>query len=246
MSRYQRQGRYGGSGGYGGFPNNPLQMPLSENQRRLIIGGVALLLVLVLLTNPLERTFGRVLGLILGFTIHEWAHAYTAMRLGDRTAFFQGRVSFNPLVHLDPIGTIFAVLVGFGWAKPVPTNPRAFYPNERQGVMIVALAGPVSNLFISVVIGLVLRFFFIIVPFYEYPVTEFVYTVIGWAIILNLTLFLFNFIPLAPLDGWKIMLGLLPPDQANEMAKHEQVSMLILMLLLILGTMPGLNLIGQL
>ena len=93
-----------------------------------------------------EVLIGRVIGLVIGFTLHEWAHAWTAYRLGDNTAYYQGRLTLSPRVHIEPMGIILALIAGFGWARPVPVNPRAFYPHEKRGLVIVSLAGPLMNL----------------------------------------------------------------------------------------------------
>jgi len=105
----------------------------------------------------IETLLGRVIGIVLGFALHEWAHAYTAYRLGDNTAYNQGRLTVDPRAHIDPLGLMLAFVVGFGWAKPVPVNPRAFYPNEKRGLMIVSLAGPLMNLAIAVLFGVLIH-----------------------------------------------------------------------------------------
>jgi Zn-dependent protease len=97
----------------------------------------------------IEVLLGRVIGLVLGFTLHEWAHAWTAYRLGDQTAYYRGRLTLDPRAHIEPLGIILALVAGFGWAKPVPVNPAAFYPNEKRGLVMVSLAGPVMNLLIA-------------------------------------------------------------------------------------------------
>ncbi|NDJ75491.1 MAG: site-2 protease family protein [Chloroflexi bacterium] len=175
---------------------------------------------------------GRVIGLVVGFTIHEWAHAWSAYRLGDNTAYYQGRLTFDPRAHLEPIGIFLALFAGFGWAKPVPVNPAAFYPNEKRGLVIVSIAGPLTNLLLAIAVGVVLR-----VLLAGDVVGDFVYTLVGTIVLFNLVLFLFNLIPLAPLDGYKIAVGLLPREQSAAMSRYERETTLILMLLVILGAM---------
>ena len=104
-----------------------------------------------------EVLIGRVIGLVIGFTLHEWAHAWTAYRLGDNTAYYQGRLTLSPRAHIEPMGIILALIAGFGWARPVPVNPRAFYPNEKRGLVIVSLAGPLMNLFFALAVGVLIR-----------------------------------------------------------------------------------------
>jgi Zn-dependent protease len=184
---------------------------------------------------------GRAIALIIGFTIHEFAHAWVAYRLGDTTPLFQKRLTLDPRAHLDPLGTILALLFGFGWARPVPVNVNAFYPNEKRGLMIVALAGPVSNMILATLFAIVFRILAGV------GIGGFLLNVVAVIIFFNLVLALFNLIPLSPLDGWKIMLGLVSYEQAASLHRHEQESTFILIFLLILGNIPFMpDLIGEL
>jgi Zn-dependent protease len=202
----------------------------------------------------IEVLLGRVIGLVLGFTLHEWAHAWSAYRLGDNTAYYQGRLSLNPRVHIEPIGIILALIAGFGWAKPVPVNPRSLYPDEKRGLVLVSLAGPVMNLLIAFVFSLVIRLM-TTVELLEARVglltsgklvdvgqgssgfVTAIYQVLGTIVIFNLVLFLFNLIPLAPLDGYKIAVGTLPPEYANSLIRYERETTFALMLLILMGAM---------
>ncbi|MBP8973273.1 MAG: site-2 protease family protein [Anaerolineae bacterium] len=204
-----------------------------------------------------EVLIGRVIGLVIGFTLHEWAHAWTAYRLGDNTAYYQGRLTLNPRAHIEPIGIILALIAGFGWAKPVPVNSRAFYPNEKRGLVIVSLAGPLMNLFIALGVGVLIRLLTagglfegearILVGSGEIiqkgvgaaGALTFVYNVLGTVVLFNLVLCLFNLIPLAPLDGYKIAVGTLPPQQAGALIRYERETTLALMLLILLGAMSS-------
>ncbi|NLX09347.1 MAG: site-2 protease family protein [Chloroflexi bacterium] len=178
----------------------------------------------------IEVLLGRVIGLVIGFTLHEWAHAWSAYRLGDYTAYHQGRLTLDPRAHIDPMGIFLALIAGFGWAKPVPVNARNFYPNEQRGLVIVALAGPVMNLIIGIAAGLFLR-----VLLAADFVNDFMFSVLATIVIFNLVLFLFNLLPLAPLDGYRIAVGVLPSEQSQSMVRYERETTLILMLLLMLG-----------
>jgi Zn-dependent protease len=180
--------------------------------------------------SSIAEIIGWGLGFLLGVTIHEFAHAWTAYRLGDTLAYYQGRVTLDPRSHIDPIGLILAVIVGFGWGRPVPVNPNAFYPNEQRGLMIVSLAGPLTNLVLAFVIGAFYR-----IIFGGFP-DSFIENVLFASFSINVILFVFNLIPLSPLDGWKIMLGLLPREQAVQIAQYERESFLILILVVIVGT----------
>jgi Zn-dependent protease len=203
----------------------------------------------------IETLIGRLIGLAIGFTLHEWAHAWTAYRQGDNTAYYQGRLTLDPRAHLDPIGLILALIAGFGWAKPVPVNPYAFYPNQKRGLVIVSLAGPLMNLFIAFGVGLVVRLMiaaglidvvagtFIRI---DSGFIEFIYRVIEAILIFNLVLFVFNLLPLAPLDGYKIAVGVLPPQYSDPLIRYERETTLALMLLIILGAMSSSSPLGVL
>lgn len=185
---------------------------------------------------------GRLIGLAIGFTIHEYAHARVAYQLGDSTPVFQGRLTLDPRAHIEPLGIILALIVGFGWAKPVPVNTRAFYPNEQRGLMLVALAGPVSNLIIAFIVGISVQ---LLVGIGLIAMGSFIYDILFTVVLFNIVLFLFNLIPLSPLDGWKIMLGLLPSKNAYEIAQYERESTFGLLLLLMLPAFsPAFNVIG--
>ena len=177
--------------------------------------------------------FGIVL---ISLTIHEAAHAWTADRLGDPTARMLGRLSLNPIVHIDPIGTlllpILAALSGLpliGWAKPVPVNTRNLR-DPRRDFMLVAAAGPISNLLQATVLALILRGVQAGVGPQAY-----VLGILQEAVIVNLMLAFFNLIPVPPLDGGNVMLGLLPPRAAAQFAQLRQFGFIILYVLMFTG-----------
>jgi len=181
-----------------------------------------------------EILLGRVIGLVIGFTLHEWAHAATAYRLGDTTAYRQGRLTLDPRAHIEPIGIILALIAGFGWARPVPINPRAFYPNETRGLVITSLAGPLMNLLIAAVVGGLIQ-----VLVSVEMMSGFLYTVLATVVLFNIVLFLFNLIPLAPLDGYRIAVGVLPREQSSALVRYERETTLALMLILMLGAITN-------
>jgi len=202
-----------------------------------------------------EVLIGRVIGLVIGFTLHEWAHAWTAYRLGDMTAYRQGRLSLNPRVHIEPIGIFLALVAGFGWARPVPVNPAAFYPNEKRGLVLVSLAGPLTNLLIAGFIALFIRLMtaggllegatrvlvssgeLVQIGVGSAGVLTFLYNVLGTVVVFNIVLFIFNLLPLAPLDGYKIAVGTLPDDASRSLRSRERETTLILMLIIMLGVL---------
>ena len=182
--------------------------------------------------------------LLFSLTIHEAAHAWTADRLGDSTARLLGRISLNPIVHADLIGTVVLPLValmnpsgGFliGWAKPVPVNVRQLH-HPRRDYMLVAAAGPASNLAIAVVAAIVL----LAVPVSPQTLDETnvsvpIATMLGQLMRLNVLLAVFNMIPIPPLDGGSVLAGLLPPDLARSFNKMRPYGFAILLVLVVSG-----------
>lgn len=154
-------------------------------------------------------TIFQIIILIMSVVVHEVSHGYAARALGDRTAEYQGRLTLNPIPHIDLWGSIIIPLIlvvtkaGFviGWAKPVPVNPYNLR-NQRWGEALVAAAGPVSNIILAVIFGLLIRFG--LIPISALPI-------VGVIVIINLVLAVFNLVPIPPLDGSKILFALLPP-----------------------------------
>jgi Zn-dependent protease len=175
--------------------------------------------------------------ILLSLTVHEYFHGWTANKLGDPTAKMQGRLTLNPIAHLDILGTILMFVVGFGWAKPVPIDPRNF-KDPKKDTILVAIAGPLSNLAMALAAGLALRYMIPRMVSGEIS-SEGVYPVI--AIILILTLFygialaVFNMIPIPPLDGSRVLYGLLPNRYAYAYSRFEPYGVLFLFALFIFG-----------
>lgn len=159
------------------------------------------MLIINLLSNPI-LFIGFILAILIAISIHETAHAWMANRLGDSTAKLAGRISLNPLVHLDPMGTIFLFLAGFGWGKPVPVNQGNF-KNPKLDELKVALAGPLSNLLAAILFSLILRFL---------PLSTAAGQIIFIIIQINVALMIFNLLPIPPLDGSSILQIILPED----------------------------------
>lgn len=162
------------------------------------------MLLFNLLSNPI-LLIGYVLGICLAISVHESAHAWVANKLGDPTAKNMGRISLNPLAHLDPVGTIFLILAGFGWGKPVPINTSNFKKPVLDELK-VALSGPLTNFLTALVFALILRFI---------PVGEVFSQVFLIVIEINLVLAIFNLLPIPPLDGSAILQAVLPKDSYN-------------------------------
>lgn len=171
----------------------------------------------------------RIPALLIAITVHEYAHAVVADSLGDPTPKSSGRLTLNPLAHLDPIGALMLAIVGFGWAKPVAINPT-YFKNFKDGVKKVAFAGPGANLFLAFMSAL-----FIVVMNRLGILTEGVHTFLFWAQLYNVWFAFFNLLPIPPLDGSKILLSVLSPKQAYSYLKIEPYSFYILIGLLLTG-----------
>ena len=169
---------------------------------------------------------------ILALTLHEFCHAQMAFRLGDPTAQRMGRLTLNPLKHLDPIGGIMFVLAGFGWAKPVPINPLYFrMRDKRKGIILVSLAGPVSNLLFA----LVAAFLMAIYVKFTGDVNSGLYKFLWYLCLINVVLAVLNLLPIPPLDGSKVMVSFLPWRWAEQYYQYERYGILILIVLIFTG-----------
>jgi Zn-dependent protease len=173
-------------------------------------------------------------GILVGLTVHECCHALTAWKLGDTTARDQGRITLNPLKHIDVIGFIFLLLVGFGWAKPVEFNP-AQLKNLRRDRALIAAAGPLSNLVLGVILALITKaylFYFIYNDISFGVVQQNLYLVLFLAAYINFILFIFNLIPLPPLDGSHIVFSALnvKPETEDRIRKFGMPLLLIVLI----------------
>lgn len=180
--------------------------------------------------------------LLIVFTIlpiHEFAHGYAARKLGDNTALIAGRLTLNPLAHVDPIGAILLILFGFGWAKPVPVNPRNF-KNYRRDTAITAAAGPLSNLLCALAAIFVGRVFSNILIRTEVTLAGYLVTIaISYFAMINLSLAIFNLIPIEPLDGSRILSYILPPKANAFLYKNAQIVHFVFLILIFGGLLSG-------
>jgi len=195
--------------------------------------------------NNIFEIIWSIPAVLIAITFHEYWHGRVAYQLGDPTAAEAGRLTLNPLAHLDPIGTLMLLLFRFGWAKPVPVNFNNLNHPKRD-MIYVSLAGPVANILTAIAFAVILRLSYFLTDqiiftrntlFYNLIITIFK----GWfiflqtGVIINLALALFNLIPVPPLDGSKILLGILPYSKANIYAKLESYGPIILLILVLSG-----------
>lgn len=182
------------------------------------------MLILNLISNPVIL-IGFLLSIALALSVHEYAHAWVANKLGDNSAKLAGRVTLNPLAHLDPMGTIFLLLAGFGWGKPVPVNPHNF-KNPKFDELKVALAGPFSNFLFALILSLLARFI---------PLPEAAMEIIIIMIQINIMLAIFNLLPFPPLDG-STLLQVILPEESYRTIRQLSFPLLLAFLIFIYAT----------
>ena len=174
------------------------------------------------------------IALVFGISVHEFAHAAAATWLGDPLPGRQGRLTLAPAAHLDVMGSLMCLIGGFGWGKPVQYNPYALRASPRVGPAIVAIAGPISNIILAVIVAIVIRLLPLALGVFEFPLGVFItlFDLLNLIVYYNLILSFFNLIPVFPLDGFTILQGLLPPALADAFESTRQYGFFILLLLL--------------
>ena len=197
-----------------------------------------------MINNSPPFLISGIVTLLIAFTFHEYAHAWTADRFGDDTPRLYGRLTLNPLAHLDFLGSLMLITVGFGWAKPVPINPRHLREHSPAALMLVALSGPLSNFALAVLGAFPLRMGLVVptaarVNFFPTP-----YQFLLYFVFTNLGLMLFNLIPLPPLDGEEILDYLMPPALESGWERIKPYGPYILIGLFVLGPLIGFNVIS--
>jgi Zn-dependent protease len=184
--------------------------------------------------------------ILLALTFHEYAHAYIAYRYGDDTAKQSGRLTMNPLKHLDPLGTIMIFIVHFGWAKPVPVNPYRL-KNPKRNMLWISAAGPLANMVLAFLSGMLLRFIFATgVAADRHAMMGLLVVMVIMSLQINLALAIFNVLPIAPLDGSKILFGILPAKYENTIYLLERYGPFILIGLIVFGQFTGVSILGEL
>jgi Zn-dependent protease len=192
------------------------------------------MLLFNLISNPIYF-IAFIVALLIGITVHEYAHAWMALRCGDPTAKVEGRLSLNPLAHLDPIGTLFLVVVGFGWGKPVPVNPNYF--QKKQDELKVAIAGIVTNIIVALILAIPIR----IALLQGHAIdSSAILTFLNIVVDVNLVLAAFNIIPIFPLDGSHFIEYFL---EGNARSAYQSFGPYLLFGLILLSRFTGFNLL---
>ena len=187
----------------------------------------------------------RIIPALLCITIHELAHGFTAYKLGDTTAKNMGRLTLNPIKHIDPVGLLMMLVMRFGWAKPVPVDMRNF-KHPKWYMAVTALAGPVSNIILASVMMMV---FGAVIVFLAGAnsgsfITDFIFTVIYNTIYISIALAVFNMLPLPPLDGSKVLFSLLPENTYYKLMRYERFGMIALLIIVGLQMFLNINIFG--
>lgn len=194
----------------------------------------------------LPTLVARLIVLLIAMPVHEWAHAWSAHELGDDTASMQGRLTLNPLAHLDPIGSLLILLGGFGWARPVPVNPYRMRGSPRAGMALSAAAGPAANLLVAALCAVPFRLGLLSLSDVflgsAFSLARLLYLIAATSVGLGL----FNLLPFFPLDGEKVAIGLLSPRWANWLLDFRAYSTYALIGLLLLPQLVGFDIVGTL
>lgn len=170
---------------------------------------------------------------LFALTFHELAHGYVAWNLGDPTAKNAGRLTMNPLKHLDPLGVIAFIIMKIGWAKPVPVNP-SYFKDPQKGMLLVALAGPAANVLTAVASAILVKIL-ITIPFIPMYLLKPLAGMLVASVWINIMLAVFNCLPIPPLDGSRVLMGILPPAAAHSYAKMEPFGFILLLILFYAG-----------
>lgn len=220
--------------------------PLKEPPLAYLIAfiGIALGIWLSTSSNPQARQYGpRLLILLIAFPIHELAHAIVADHLGDTTPRYYGRITLNPLAQLNFIGSFLMLFVGLGWAY-VPINPSALRPNPRTGHMLVAAAGPISNICLAILCALLWHGLNpALQTFNSLTLAAHIRNILTSFAFINLALFFFNLVPIAPLDGFFVLKGLLPYNLAYQLEGLQRYGFLIFLATFFIAPLMGIPVI---
>lgn len=189
--------------------------------------------------QTLLRFFARLVVVCTTLPIHEFAHGWAANKLGDDTAARQGRLTLNPIMHIDIVGGLLILLTGFGWARPVPVNPSRFDRKHsmRAGMAITSAAGPIANILLALVLMILQKLLgmAILAGFIKNSAVGILYLILSMMVSINISLAVFNLLPIPPLDGYSIFSFFLPPKLAYQVSQHSQIIFVVVMLLCFSG-----------
>lgn len=189
--------------------------------------------------QTLLQFFARLVVVCTTLPIHEFAHGWAANKLGDDTAARQGRLTLNPIMHIDIVGGLLILLTGFGWARPVPVNPARFDRKHsmRAGMAITSAAGPLANVLLALVLMIVQKLLrlAVLTGIITNSAVGILYAILGLMVSINISLAVFNLLPIPPLDGYSIFSYFLPPKLAYQVAQHSQIIFVVVMLLCFSG-----------
>jgi len=195
------------------------------------------------LINMLRTAVFRIVPLLLCLTIHELAHGFTAYKLGDDTAKKMGRLTLNPIKHIDPVGALMMLIIGFGWAKPVPVDMRNFKHPKRH-MAITALAGPVSNILLAVILMFIFGFLtYAFNGFFLSPAGDIVFAIFIDTVFISILLAVFNMLPIPPLDGSKVLFAMLPDETYFKLMQVERLGFLVIIGAIALHRFFGIDLL---
>ncbi len=193
-------------------------------------------------SNPMAWIMEKILilpGILIGLSFHEFGHAYVSTKLGDPTPKLQGRVTINPLAHIDPVGMVCLLFAGFGWGIPVEINP-SYYKNRRQGEIMVGFAGVAMNLILAIVFSLLVRVATMVYPVMGPDVGSIVYQILINVVAINVVLMVFNLLPVPPLDGFGIVTNLFHLEKYSWYQQYYQWGYFILIFLVLLGVVSAI------
>jgi Zn-dependent protease len=194
-----------------------------------------------MLNTSFPELIARIIVLVVAFSVHEFSHAWTANYFGDDTPRSQGRLTLNPLVHLDPMGSLLLLVAGFGWARPVMVNPVALRERSPAAPMFVALAGPLSNFFLAFMAAIPVMAGFVQYSAPSGGILPTSFQLLSEFVLINLLLMLFNLIPLSPLDGEKVLTFFMPASGKAFMNRIRPYGPMILMLLIFGAPLLGFD-----
>ncbi|MEG1773844.1 MAG: site-2 protease family protein [Oscillospiraceae bacterium] len=182
----------------------------------------------------LSTLIARIIVLVTAIPVHEYAHAWAAEKMGDPTARFRKRLSLNPLDHIDPIGALMILLLGVGFARPVPINSLNF-KNRKKGIVVTSLAGPASNVLMALLSLIVYKL--LLIPYFglQLDFLRVVLNILSYMVSINLSLAVFNLLPIPPLDGWHAISQALPASVYWKIAPYEQQIVWVVLILVVLG-----------